>query len=131
VRQNGWVYPAVGRGKDFASELDDMMISGRTVVSRPMMRFELQEYEKSKYRGNAKSKKNSKHGIDKASSELLRCNLSQGRPNYAGLGNGVDCTTWIYIHEIDDIPNPLHYFHHWELTLSEFVELGVFPGYRC
>lgn len=46
MRQKGWVYPAAGRGKDFASELDDMMISGQTVVPRPVIRFELQGYEK-------------------------------------------------------------------------------------
>ena len=63
-----------------------MMIGGPKVVPRPRIRFELQGYEKSKYRGNAKNKRKGKHGIDKASSELIRCNLSQGRPNYAGLG---------------------------------------------
>lgn len=36
MRQNDWVYPAVGRGKDFASELDGMMTSGPTVVPRPI-----------------------------------------------------------------------------------------------
>lgn len=48
-----------------------------------------------------------------------------------GWENEVDCGIWVYIHEIDDIANPLHYFHHWELARSEFVELAVFPGCRC
>lgn len=36
----------------------------------------------------------------------------------------------LYIHEIDDISNPLHCFLHWELARSEFVELGVFQSCR-
>lgn len=68
VRQNDWVYPAAGRGKDFAWDLDDMMISGPTVVKDAM---QTPVIFKCKYSAmQCENKKSGGRGIAKSSSEL-------------------------------------------------------------